>query len=115
MLSQSLQLAFFKADRPAHAPVTLVTDVSSLSLFFNELRPSPSIFAVFKNAKPKPDERRPLHEAAQVIEESAPEEMPEDSWDHLYACLEWFARWSQRVIPIGRTALALSESGLPTA
>jgi hypothetical protein len=25
--------------------------------------------------------------------------MPKDPWEHLYACLEWFARWTQRVIP----------------
>jgi hypothetical protein len=55
--------------------------------------------AVFKHARPQSHEPRPLDEAAQVIEECAPEEMPDDSWEHLYACLEWFARWTQRVIP----------------
>jgi hypothetical protein len=25
--------------------------------------------------------------------------MPDDPWDHPYACLEWFARWTQRVMP----------------
>jgi hypothetical protein len=51
---------------------------------------------MFKNAKSKSDERRPLSEADQVIEECRPADMPEDSWD---ACLEWFARWTQRVMP----------------
>jgi nucleoid DNA-binding protein len=59
----------------------------------------PSIAAAFKNAKPTPDERRPIGEAAQVIEECAPEEMPEDSRRRLDACLVWFARWTQRVMP----------------
>jgi hypothetical protein len=69
----------------------------SWSLFFNELSDGrPSIAVVFKNAKPTPDERRPLSEAAHVIEECTPADMPEDSWD---ACLEWFARWTQRVMP----------------
>jgi nucleoid DNA-binding protein len=64
--------------------------------FFDELCPSPSISAVFKNAKPKHDERRPLNEADQVIEECRPAEIPEDSWD---AYLGWFARWTQRIMP----------------
>jgi nucleoid DNA-binding protein len=70
-------------------------------LFFDELRAgaSRSVAAIFKRARPQPHELRPLSEAAQVIEECAPQQMPEDSWDHLYACLEWFARWSRRVIP----------------
>jgi nucleoid DNA-binding protein len=71
------------------------------SLFFDELRTGagPSIPAMFTHARPKPNEIRPLNEAAQVIEECKPKVMPEDSWDHLYACFEWFAYWSQRVIP----------------
>ncbi len=59
----------------------------------------PSIPAVFKHARPQSHELRPLDEAPQVIEECKPQQMPEDSWEHLYACLEWFARWTQRVIP----------------
>jgi len=72
-------------------------DAGSCIHFFNELSDGrPSIVVVFKNVKPKPDERRPLSEADQVIEECTPADMPEDSWD---ACLEWFARWTQRVMP----------------
>jgi nucleoid DNA-binding protein len=69
------------------------------SLFFDELSIGPSIPAMFERARPKSHELRPLNEAAQVIEECAPKEMPEEPWGHLYACLEWFARWSQRAIP----------------
>jgi nucleoid DNA-binding protein len=71
-------------------------EADSWHCFFDDLSPSSSISAVFKNAKPKPDERRPLSEADQVIEECTPTDIPEDSWD---ACLEWFARWTQRVMP----------------
>ena len=80
--------------------------------FFNQLSAgaSPSIHAMFARVKPKPDERRPLSEAARVIEECAPEEMPEDPWDHLYACLEWFARWTQRVIPKAVWQEAMQEA-----
>jgi nucleoid DNA-binding protein len=71
------------------------------TLFFKELSDTggPFVPAEFKRTRPKPHELRPLDEAAQVIEKCAPEEMPDDSWEHLYACLEWFARWTQRVIP----------------
>jgi len=72
-------------------------EADSWSYFFNELSDGrPSISAVFKNVKPKPDERRPLSEADQVIEECTPAEVPEDPWG---AYLEWFARWTQRVMP----------------
>jgi len=93
---------------PLEIPTQLIVDFirenvqpGNWNLFFRELRAGagPSIPAMFKRAQPKPDEIRPLSEAAQVIAEWAPKEMPADSWDHLYACLEWFARWSQRVIP----------------
>jgi nucleoid DNA-binding protein len=67
--------------------------------FFYELRGSPSTLAMFERAKPKPDERRPLSEGAQVIAECAPTKMPEVSGYLLYPCLEWFARWTQRVMP----------------
>jgi nucleoid DNA-binding protein len=69
--------------------------------FFNQLSAGArlSIHAMFARVKPRPDERRPLSEAAQVIEECAPSEMPEDPRRHLDACLEWFARWTQRVMP----------------
>lgn len=40
-----------------------------------------------------------MSKAAQVIEECAPEQMPEDSRRRLDACLVWFARWAQRVMP----------------
>jgi nucleoid DNA-binding protein len=82
-------------------------EADSWHCFFDELRPRPSISAVFKNVKPKPDERRPLSEAAQVIEECAPADMPEDSWD---ACLEWFARWTQRVMPNAVWQAAMQEA-----
>ncbi len=49
--------------------------------------------------QPKPHEFRTLDEAAQAIEECKPPQMPEDSWEHLTVCLEWFARWTQRVLP----------------
>jgi nucleoid DNA-binding protein len=74
-------------------------NVYDRNIFFDELHAGPSILAVFESARPQFHELRPLDEAAQVIDECAPKEMPEDSWDHLYACLEWFARWTQRVIP----------------
>jgi hypothetical protein len=35
----------------------------------------------------------------EVIEECAYRKMPEDSRRQFDACLEWFARWTQRVIP----------------
>jgi hypothetical protein len=54
---------------------------------------------MFTRVKPKTDERRPLSEAALVIEECAPKEMPEDPRRSLNACLEWFARWTQLVMP----------------
>ena len=65
-------------------------------LFFNELSAGSSTQAVFTLARPKPLEFRSLDES--VIEECAPEEMPEDPREHLNACIAWFARWSQRVI-----------------
>ena len=74
-------------------------NVYDRNIFFAELQNGPSIPAVFKHARPQSHELRPLDEAPQVIEECKPQQMPEDSWEHLYACLEWFARWTQRVIP----------------
>ncbi len=77
----------------------ILKNVQDVSLFFNELSDTaPGSSALFKRTQPQSHELRPLDEAAQVIEECAPEKMPEDPWDHLYACLEWFARWTQRVI-----------------
>ncbi len=67
--------------------------------FFNELSDGPSIRVAFRNVKPKPDERRPLDEAAQVIDECAPKVMPEDIQRRFDACLVWLARWTQRVMP----------------
>jgi hypothetical protein len=78
--------------------------------FFDELRTGPSIHATFQHTRPQPHELRPLNEAARVIEECAPKKMPEDSWDHLYACLEWFALWSQRVIPKAVWQQALQQA-----
>jgi nucleoid DNA-binding protein len=82
------------------------------SLFFKYLSVpvGPSIAAVFKNTKPTPDERRPLSEAAQVIEECTPKEMPDDPWERLDACLEWFARWTQRVMPNAVWQQAMQEA-----
>jgi nucleoid DNA-binding protein len=75
-------------------------NVQDVSLFFKELSDTaPGSFALFKRTQPQSHELRPLDEAAQVIAECAPEKMPEEPWDHLYASLEWFARWTQRVIP----------------
>lgn len=68
---------------------------------------APGLSAVFKNAKPTPNERRPLSEADQVIEECRPADMPEDSWE---AHLEWFARWTQRVIPIAIYPEAMQQA-----
>lgn len=82
-------------------------DADSWSHFFFYLRPSPSISAVFKNTEPKADERRPLSEADQVIEECTPADMPEDSWD---AYLEWFARWTQLVMPNGVWQEAMQQA-----
>lgn len=82
--------------------------------FFKELHassgPRPSIRAMFERARPLPDELRPLDEAARVIHECAPKEMPEDDWEHLYACIGWFARWSQRVIPTATYPEAMLEA-----
>jgi hypothetical protein len=64
-----------------------------------EIHNGPSIPAIFVLARPQSHELRPLDEAGQVIKECAPQEMPEEPWEHLYACLEWFARWTQRLIP----------------
>jgi hypothetical protein len=74
-------------------------NVYDRNLFFAELHNGPSIPAMFEHVQPKPHEFRTLDEAAQVIEECKPPQMPEDPWQHPYACLEWFARWTQRVIP----------------
>jgi nucleoid DNA-binding protein len=82
-------------------------EADSWHCFFDELRPNPSVSAVFKNAKPKPDEHRPLSEADQVIEECRPADMPQDSWD---AYLEWFARWTQRVMPNALWQEAMQEA-----
>jgi nucleoid DNA-binding protein len=80
--------------------------------FFNQLSAgaSPSIHAMFARVKPKPDQRRPLSEAAQVIEECAPREMPKDPRRRLNACLEWFARWTQRVMPNAIWQQAMQEA-----
>ncbi len=76
--------------------------------FFHELRASSSIQAVFERNKPKLHELRPLDEA--LIDECAPEEMPENPWDHLKVCLEWFARWTQRVIPVAVYSEAMQQA-----
>jgi nucleoid DNA-binding protein len=65
--------------------------------FFNELSAGSSTQAVFTRARPKPGEFRLLDKS--VIEECAPPMMPEDPQEHLNACIAWFARWSQRIIP----------------
>ena len=80
----------------------------NLSNFFHERGPYSS--AVFKHIQPQSQELRPLDEAAQVIEESAPVEIPEDPWEHLYAYLEWFARWTQRVMPNAVWKEAMQQS-----
>jgi hypothetical protein len=65
---------------------------------------------MFLVARPKFHEPRPLDEARQVIEECKPPQMPDDPWDHPYACLEWFARWTQLVIPPAIWQQALKEA-----
>jgi hypothetical protein len=69
------------------------------TLFFHELSDAggPSIPAMFEHARPQPHEIRPLDET--IIEECKPQEMPEEPFEHLYACIAWFARWTQRAIP----------------
>ncbi len=84
-------------------------NVYDRNLFFAELHNGPSIPAMFDHVQPKPHEFRTLDEAAQVIEECKPQQMPEDPWEHLYACLEWFARWTQRVIPNAVWKQAMQE------
>ena len=37
-------------------------------------------------------------------------EIPEDPWEHLYAYLEWFARWTQRVMPNAVWKEAMQQS-----
>lgn len=81
---------------------------SNWNLFFKELRPSPSINAVFENAKPKSGEFRPLDES--VIEECAPARMPKDPRQYLDACIAWFARWTQRVMPNAIWQEAMQEA-----
>jgi hypothetical protein len=73
-------------------------EADSWSHFFFYLRPGPAINALFEKVKPKADERRPLSEADQVIEEYAPARIPKDPRKNLEACLRWFARWTQRVM-----------------
>ena len=34
----------------------------------------------------------------------------EDPWEHLYAYLEWFARWTQRVMPNAVWKEAMQQS-----
>ena len=85
-------------------------NVYDRNLFFAELQNGPSIPAMFKRTQPQSHEFRPLDEAAQVIKECAPEKMPEEPWDHLYASLEWFARWTQRVIPPAVWQQAMKEA-----
>lgn len=69
-------------------------------LFFREfIDPvGPSIAALLKRNQPKLPELRPLDAA--FIDECAPKEIPEDPWNHLKVCLEWFIYWSRRVIPV---------------
>lgn len=86
-------------------------NVQDVSLFFKELSDTaPGSSALFKRTQPQSHELRPLDQAAQVIEECAPEKMPDDPWDHLYASLEWFARWTQRVIPPAVWQQAMNEA-----
>jgi nucleoid DNA-binding protein len=85
-------------------------NVYDRNLFFAELQNGPSIPAMFVLARPQSHELRPLDEAGQVIKECAPKEMPEDPWEHPYACLEWFARWTQRVIPNAVWQQAMKEA-----
>jgi nucleoid DNA-binding protein len=85
-------------------------NVYDRNLFFNELQNGPSIPAMFIHVQPKPHEFRTLDEAAQVIKECKPPQMPDDPWDHPYACLEWFARWTQRVIPPAVWQQAVKEA-----
>ena len=76
----------------------------------NLATPLPAVPAMFKRTQPQSHELRPLDEAAQVIEECKPPQMPEDPWEHPYACLEWFARWTQRVIPNAVWKQAMQEA-----
>jgi hypothetical protein len=85
-------------------------NVYDRNIFFAELQNGPSIPAMFVVARPHTHELRPLDEARQVIEECKTPQMPDDSWDHLYACIEWFARWSQRVIPIAVYSDAMKQA-----
>jgi hypothetical protein len=84
----------------------------NLSNCFHELSDGggPYIPAMFKHARPRPHEFRPLNEAAQVIEEYSPKEMPEEPWAHLYACLDWFIYWTQWVIPIAVYPEAMQQA-----
>jgi nucleoid DNA-binding protein len=77
-------------------------------LFFHELRAGSSTQAVFELARPKPGEFRLLDEA--VIHECAPAKMPEDPGEHLNACIAWFARWNQRVIPKAVSQQAMEQA-----
>jgi nucleoid DNA-binding protein len=85
-------------------------NVYDRNLFFNELQNGPSVRAMFNHVQPKPHEFRTLDEAAHVIKECKPPQMPDDPWDHPYACLEWFARWTQRVIPPAVWQEAMKEA-----
>ncbi len=84
----------------------------NVTLFFHELSDTggPFVRAEFKHAQPQSHELRPLDEAAQVIEECKPQQMPEEPWDHLYASLKWVARWTQRVIPAAVWQQAMKEA-----
>jgi nucleoid DNA-binding protein len=72
------------------------------NLFFKELRTGASrcVREELQRTRPQLHELRSLSEAAQVIAECRPQPMPEKPWDHLYACIAWFARWTQRVMPL---------------
>jgi nucleoid DNA-binding protein len=76
--------------------------------FFHELRAGSSTQAVFELARPKPGEFRQLDEA--VIHECAPAKMPDDPREHLIACIAWFARWNQRVIPKAVSQQAMQQA-----
>jgi nucleoid DNA-binding protein len=80
----------------------------SWRLFFNKLSAGSSTQAVFTLAKPKPGESRLLDES--VIEECAPQVMPNNPQGHLTANIAWFARWSQRVIPMTVFQQAMQEA-----
>ena len=74
--------------------------IADRQMFFDELCDSPCLPGMFQRAKPEPADIRPLDQAEVAIAEFRPRTLPANQFDSHYACVDWFAHWSRRVIPL---------------